>query len=174
MFKDTFANENLLTHLFHCAQEYKEEVIKILRVLLSKFHKGFDKQKGAIFGFGETAKDDTGNVLKICDLQDKSILLNAPLTNLGEERNVGAINYELNFRGRECFKTSAQNLVLNKSIDLITDYKNLRKYKKKATDIEDLKKKWNRKMEELEKQGLLDKEALSLSEEQKKLNDLTS
>ena len=63
--------------------------------------------------------------------------------------------------------------MLNKSIDLITDYKNLRKYKKKATDIEDLKKKWNRKMEELEKQGLLDKEALSLSEEQKKLNDLT-
>ena len=71
MFNDTLAKDHLLTHFFHCAKEYKEEGIKILRVVLSKFHKGFDDQKGAIFGFGETAKDDTGHVLKICDLEDK-------------------------------------------------------------------------------------------------------
>lgn len=172
IFKDTLAKDHLLTHLFHCANEYKEEVIKILRVVLPKFHKGFDKQKGAIFGFGETAKDDTGPVLKICELEDKSVLANALVTNLGEERNVGNMNYELNFRGREHFKTSTQNVVLNKSIDLITDFSNLSKFRRQAKDIEDLKQKWNKNMQDLEQQGLLDKEAKSLTEEHKKLNDL--
>ena len=172
MFKNTLAKNHLLHHLFHYADEYKEEVIKILRILLDKFRKGFEKQKGAIFGFGEAANDDTGHVLKISNLQDKSLLANAPISNIGSERNVGMLNTELNFRGRENFKTSSQNLVLNKSADLITDYSNLKKFRKPAKDIEELRQKWNKKMEDLEKQGLIDKEAISLSEERKKISDL--
>ena len=58
-------------------------------------------------------------VLKISTLEDKSILSNTPIHNLVEERSVGMLNYELNLRGRNQFKTSSQNLVLNKSTDLI-------------------------------------------------------
>ena len=44
-------------------------------------------------------------------------MLNRPITN-SDERNVGN---KLNFRGREFFVNSAQNL-LNESIDLLTDF----------------------------------------------------
>lgn len=173
MFKETLPKEHLVTNLFNCSQEYKGEVIKILRICLGKFHRGFDKQKGAIFGFGNTANADTGHVLKITSLADKSILIDTPVHNLGEERSVGWLNYELNFRGREHFNTSSQNLVVNKSTDLITDsFANFKKFRRQAKDIKDVKNQWNKKMEDLEKEGLSSQEAASLTEEHKRLRDL--
>ena len=172
MFKETLAKEHLLTHLFHYSHEYHEDVVKILKLVLKKFHIGFDKQKGAIFGFGSTSNDDTGHILKICSLNDKSILLNTPVHNLGSERSVGMINYELNLRGRENLESSSQNLVLNKSTDLLNNFKIYKKFRKQSRNIEDLKQKWSEKMEVLKQKGLLDKEAMSLAEERKKLSDL--
>jgi len=114
-----------------CSRHYKDEVVKIIRICLRKFSKGFEKQKGAIFGFGSTANDDTGSVLKLSTIEDKSILTNTPIHNLAEERNVGMLNYELNLRGRNQFKTSSQNLVVNKSTYFIRDdFQHLRKFTK--------------------------------------------
>ena len=173
MFKETLVKTHLSNVLFTTCREYEEEVIKIMKICLLKFQKGLDTQKGAIFGFGSNAQADTGNVLKICSLDDKSILSDAPTHNLGEERSVGMLNYELNIRGNEQFNTSSQNLVLNKSSDLIKKcFGNFRKFKKQAKDIKDLKYQWNEKMKVLEKEGLASKEAASLSEESKKLRDL--
>ena len=52
-------------------------------------------QKGAIFGFGTTAENDTGSILKLSSLEDKSIPADMPVHNLGEDRNVGMLNCEL-------------------------------------------------------------------------------
>ena len=172
MFKDTLAKQHLLTNLFDCAKQYRDEVIKILKICLGKFQRGFDNQKGAIFGFGDNANEDTGNVLKIAAIGDRSILANAPVHNLGEERSVGLLNYELNLRGREHFNTSSQNVVLNKSTDLITDFRNFKRFRTQAKVISDLKQQWNKKMEEIEKQGVSSQEAAALTEERKKLCDL--
>ena len=131
IFKDASYKDHLLQTLFSNADQYKDEVVKIIRICLGKFSKGFEKQKGAIFGFGKTANDDTGSVLKLSTIEDKSILTNTPIHNLAEERNVGMLNYELNLRGRNQFKTSSQNLVVNKSTDFIRDdFQHLRKFTK--------------------------------------------
>ena len=160
------AKDHLLDFLFNTCKEYEEEVLKILKICLLKFQKGFDKQKGAIFGFGTTAEEDTGNILKLCSLSDRTILSGEPVHNLGEERSVGMLNYELNIRGSEQFQTSSQNLVVNKSSDLIKKcFGNFKKFKKQAKDIRDLKHQWNDKMKALEKEGLASKEAASLTEE---------
>ena len=95
MFKDTLAKDKLLQVLFNTCQEYKEEITKILKLCLVKFQKGFDNQKGAIFGFDTHAEDETGDVLKMSELSDSSILKGAPVHNLGEERSVGMLTYKL-------------------------------------------------------------------------------
>ena len=118
----------------------------------------------AIFGFGATANDDNGSVPKLSSLDDKSILSDTPIHNLAEERNVGRLNFELNFRGRNQFKTSSQNLVLNKSTDLIrSNFEHLGKFKVQAKQIKELKQQWSRKMEEIEKEGMSLKDTASLT-----------
>ena len=83
------------------------------------------------------------------------------------------LNYELNLRGRNQIKTGSQNIVLNKSTDLIrNNFEQLRKFKKQAKDIQDVKQQWSNKMEEIEKEGMSLKEAASLTQERKKLKDL--
>ena len=74
MFKEALPSENLLTNLILYSTEYKEDVVKILKICLSKFELGFHKQKGAIFGFGSSAGEDTGSILKISSLENKSVL----------------------------------------------------------------------------------------------------
>ena len=65
IFKDASSKDHLLKTLFSYADQYKGEVVKIIRICLGKFKKGFEKQKDAIFGFGTTANDATGSVLKL-------------------------------------------------------------------------------------------------------------
>ena len=77
------------------------------------------------------------------------MLQNVPVHNLSEERIVGLLNYELDFRGWQNFGKTSQNLVQNKAKDLIDSsfkYKDISKFRKQAQDIRDLKLKWNEKM----------------------------
>ena len=120
MYNSSLPVDHLLKILLDTYHEYKSEVVKILRICLGKFAKGFDKQKGAIFGFGtHDATHDTGSILNICNFEDIAELQNVPVHNLGEERNVGLFTYEIDFRGRHNFKTASQNIVQNKVKDLI-------------------------------------------------------
>ena len=83
------------------------------------------------------------------------------------------LNYELGLRGRNQFQASSQNIVLNKSSDLIKDnFHHLNKFKKQAKDIKSLKGQWSCKMEEMEKKGMTLKEAASLAQVRKRLQDL--
>ena len=111
--------------------------------------------------------------MKIAGIQDISILNGAPVHNLGEERSVGMINHELEIRGKKHFNTSSQNLVLNNSVDLTSKcFSNYRKFKRPADDIKELKLEWNKKMNDLEKEGLGKQEVAALAQENKKLKDL--
>ena len=51
--------------------------------------------------------------------------------NLSEERSVGLLNYELGYHGHHNFDSSAQNIVLNKSCDLLERCEDFRKYNRK-------------------------------------------
>ena len=37
-----------------------------------------------------------------------------PVHNLGEERNVGMVNYEINLLGKHNLKTTSQKIVINR------------------------------------------------------------
>ena len=64
-------------------------------------------------------------------------------------------------------------MVLNRSTDKIRNkFKDLRKFKLPAKEIKELKLQWTNKMTEIEKEGLQLKEASSLAQEKKKLQDL--
>ena len=72
-FKNTLLNWELSQNLINVAQEYSREVCQLISLLLKKFAYGFEYQKGAIFGFGEKNSDNTGTILKLCDLDDEKI-----------------------------------------------------------------------------------------------------
>ena len=97
------------------------------------FADGLHLQKGAIFGFGPAASEEVSqNVLKISSA-DESILStldkNVQVHNIGEERNVGMITYELSIRGKDNLYSATRKVVLNRSIDLIkTNKQDFRKF----------------------------------------------
>ena len=63
---------------------------------------GLHHQKGAIFGFGPDASDETiNNVIKISSVDKKTLSTvdnNVQVHCIGEERNVGMINCKLSIR----------------------------------------------------------------------------
>ena len=83
-------------------EEYTSEIIPLVRILLKMFANGFEHQKGAIIGFGKNARKETSkNVAKICAMDAEEVQKldkNAQTLNIGEERNVGMMNYELSIR----------------------------------------------------------------------------
>ena len=71
-------------------EEYKPQVLKILKVILPALAEAFQTQKREIFGFG--SYNENSHNLSTMD-QDK--LEGAPVHNLDAERSVGFINYEI-------------------------------------------------------------------------------
>ena len=116
-FNDALPNPELSSHLIAVAMDYEREVCQFLKILLKKFSYGFEYQKGAIFGFGDRKNDELGTVLKLSKLGQEKIkaMVNVQMHNLGEERNVGFINYELDVRGKDNLEAVSRKLVLNKS-----------------------------------------------------------
>ena len=118
---------------------------QLISLLLKKFAYGFEYQKEAIFGFGEKKSDNAGSVLKLCDLDDEKInqLNQVQIHNLSEERSVGFVNYELDICGKQNLEYVPRAMVLNKSADLIKNLSDVRKYRKLAVEITELKFQWN-------------------------------
>ena len=126
-------------------------------------------------GFGD-GKGNSQNVTKISELNSKEISLldrNVPTHNLGEERSVGFINYEIGIRGKRNLESASKKMVINKSSDLIEGSKNdFRKFRKQANEIDKIKKNWNEKMKKLAEDGYNQKENENIRLEKQKLDDL--
>ena len=144
-------------------------------MLLKIFADGFEYQEGAILGFGERKDADTGTVTKISTLSEEKmeILDNVQTHNLGQERNVGFVNYELGIRGKHNLEAASRKMVLNKSADLISHSgSQYKKFRKQAAEIKELKVSWNRKMKGLEEKRFSQKEIVNTNLERQKLDDL--
>ena len=117
IFKESLPEKCLLDTLKESTQMYQSEVEKLLGLALKMFAEGFDHQKGAIFGFGPSAEKETGSVLKISTVDEDTLGKMdryVPVHNLGEERNVGMVNHELNIRGKQHLKTVSRKIVINR------------------------------------------------------------
>ena len=123
MFESSLPKTCLLESLREAISSYKDEILILMRLALKMFAEGFAHQKGAIFGFGPTEKNDCGTVLKISTLDSETLQTlddNVPVHNLQSERQVGEVNYGLHIRGKQNLATVSRKMVINRSIDLIT------------------------------------------------------
>ena len=68
--------------------------------------------------------------------------------NIGEERNVGMVNYESSIRGKNQLKTVSSKLVINKSYDLLS-HTFPSKYKTRSEKIKELGLEWTEKIKDL-------------------------
>ena len=85
--------------------------------------KGYEHQKGGIFGFGKKKYTDT-NVVKMCDMSEEQLKMldeNVQVHNLGEERNVGLVNYELSIIGKNNLDRVSRKIILKQAEDLVQD-----------------------------------------------------
>ena len=121
VFKLTLPKPTILSSIEACLQEHRNEVRGLLVLFLHSFAKGLSTQKGSLFGFGPTANEDTGSLLKIASASDDVLekLNTVPVHNLGEERSVGLVNYKMNIYGKRNLDTVSRSVILNKSSDLL-------------------------------------------------------
>ena len=121
----------------------------------------FSIQHGKIFGFGPEA-EMSPMIFKVSTVMEEEIhkLNSTEVYNLGEERSVGNINYELEIRGKRNLEASSKELLLNKSFDLLEKFGDLPKFqsfRKSAQVIKLIKFEWNDKMRKMEETGNLKK-----------------
>ena len=69
---------------------YSKEIINLLSIIMPKFADGFSTQRGALYGFGPNAENETDDLLKISNINAdmKRKLDKAPVHNLSEEHSV--------------------------------------------------------------------------------------
>ena len=84
--------------------------------------------------------------------------------NIGEERNVGMVNYESSIRGKNQLKTISSKLVINKSYDLLS-HTLPSKYKKRSKKIEELRLEWTENMKDLQKVGFEQQDLLNIKKD---------
>ena len=117
MFKEFLPEECLQDVLKEAAELYPKEIERLITLLLKMFAEGFDYQKGAIFGFGPSSNMETNSVLKIANVDDETLDKMdkfVPVHNLGEERNVGMVNYEIDIRGKRNLASASRKIVINR------------------------------------------------------------
>ena len=97
--------------------------------------------------------DDTGIVLKISDVSKEQleVLDKIQTHNLGEERCVGVVNYEIGIQGKENLNCVSKKMVLNKSFNLKSkDVPSFKKFVPIVQEIKEFKAEWNNKMKGLQ------------------------
>ena len=177
MFQHSLPEKVLLRTLTETVGLFSEDILILLQIALKLFADGFSYQKGNIFCFGPEAEGDCGTVLKIGQLDEYEIEKldkYVPTHNILSERLVGETNYELHIRGKANMATVSKNMVIKKSIDLISTKERgeFKKYRKAAKEIQELRVEWNEKMAKLQEAGYGAQEIKNLHQEQIKLKDL--
>jgi hypothetical protein len=172
-FQHTRNDEDICKAIVKVATAFQPQVTKLLKMILPKLAAGFQKQKGDIFGFSdfdESARSSVANM----DLQKMD---KAPIHNLAAERSVGFVNYELSRRGAKQLGSASASQVKAKSTDLIDrrepgSFRSYGSVVRKGGRMPEIILAWNRKQEELKKQGLQDKEIVNVAVDRRRNKDL--
>ena len=108
MFTSSLPDADVCLFIDECAAKHKDEIAELMRMMISKIADGFDLQRGAVFGFGTHANDDTETLFKVVNAteEEKEELDHTSVHNLGEERSVGSINNEIKIRGKRNLEIS--------------------------------------------------------------------
>ena len=168
--KDSLPKKLIQESIIDCASAYEKEVIDLLTIMLTRIAEGFSDQRGAVFGFGPKAQEETGNIFKIsgASATKKLKLEKALITNLPEERSVGFVNYELHLRGKENLESVSKKMLLAKNSDLIKNSlpkTKLKNFKQPANEIKTIKLDWINKLKKYQEEGYRQQELINLKNE---------
>ncbi|KAK6171675.1 hypothetical protein SNE40_018117 [Patella caerulea] len=169
-FQTTRYDDEVCNAIETVTSQHRDEVIKVIKMILPTLATGFQKQKGDIFEFG--GYEDSDHALSKMDTQK---LERAPIHNLDAKRSVGFVNYELKRRGAKELNAASSAQVKAKASDLIEarpsgsfkDYREIGTVK-----IPEILAAWNTRQSELMAQGLAEKEVSNLSVDKRRTSDL--
>ena len=172
-FKHSNFPEELLASARVVVQENKEQVVKVLTLLLPRLAKGWERQRGDQYGFGSCPDLECKERVSAMD-QEK--LKGAPVNNLDPEQSVGSINHERSVRGASQLAAASRAHVSGKGADLIKDETTDSRFRKLSGpegELSSIMKEWNEKQDELAAQGLDSKTVANLATDRQRNNDLT-
>lgn len=176
IFKSCIPDKAICKAIDESIQMYSDQIVPLMKLIVSKIADGFDVQRGAIFGFGTHANDDTGSVFNVSKATEDEMkeLDKTSVHNLSEERSVGSVNNELRIRGKRNLESVSRKLVLNKSFDLIEKKspEEYRRFRKPAQAITSLKVEWRQKMKVMEEDAFIQKESINSHIDSIKYRDL--
>ena len=154
-------------------EAHRADIVSALNILLPRLAEGWARQRGNQFGFGENAEDPSH--LKVSGF-DQEKLKEAPINNIPAERMVGSINHELKIRGAKNLKTASSSLVRGKGLELTKGQQiDVRKFKKlteNGGEIPNIIASWEKKQEDLKREGLDGKEMVNIAVDQRRNSDL--
>ena len=170
-FKHCSYSMDLLQPTLDVIEEYREDVVASLGIVLPKVAEGWLRQRGHVFEFGSSKEN---SMKKISEL-DQEALKDAPVTNLVSERAVGKTNYELKIRGAKQLKLASSSMVKASSSNLLEGKEvtqELRKIAGKGGALPHIIQKWEEGQQELKKNGFDSKEIANLSVDKQRNSDL--
>lgn len=173
-FKQTNFPEDLLVPARLVLTENKQLATQVIKLLLPRLAKGWEKQRGNEYSFG--VKPDLSAKDRVAAMDQDKLKL-APVNNLDPERSVGFINHERSVRGATQLSAASRAHVSGKGAELIagevTDGR-FRKLSGPDGDMTKLMVDWKQKQEELAAEGLDAKTVASLGIDRQRNNDLAT
>ena len=111
--------------------------------------KSFSDQRGATFGFGLKAKNDTGTILKVEGVTKakRRKLVNTSIHNLNREQSVGFTNDKLFICEKQYLEAALRKMIINKSSGIMNYAvpSDLRKFSKSVEELKEIKIEWKKK-----------------------------
>ena len=174
-FKECLFSPELLLPTKQVIIQYKEDLCKVIGLLLPMLADGWKKQRGDMFEFGEVSskKDDS----MVISSMDQEKLSRAPVHNLDSERAVGAVNYGLKVRGAKQIKAVSSSLVKAKASDLMKGKQvtgDMKKVMKKGGGVPEILAAWEERQRGLKKQGVDQREISSIAQDKQRNSDLAA
>ena len=172
-FESTRYPSDLLRPTELLIEQHRENIIRVLEILLPRLAEGWARQRGSQFQFGEDQEESCERKISNFD-QEK--LKEAPINNIPSERLVGSVNHELTVRGAKNLKTASSALVRGKGLKLTKGQEMDRKFVKmtqKDGELPRIVLAWEEKQKELMEQGLESKEIENMSVDKRRNADLT-
>ena len=146
--------EELLTPARLVLSENQQLATQVLKLLLPRLTKGWEKQRGDEYSFG--VKPDLSAKDRVACMDQEKLKL-APVNNLVPEKSVGLINHERAVCGATQLCATSKAHVSGKGAELIAgeakDGK-LRRLSGPDGDMTNLMVEWKQKQEELAAEGL--------------------
>ena len=164
--------QELLIPVKVVVEENRQEVMKVMKLMLSKLAAGWERQRGDMFEFGPNANPEASN--KVSEM-DQQALASAPINNIDAERQVGWVNYELAIRGKKELAAASRSHVKGKAAHLVKGEEVGREFKKMTSStgaFTSLIREWEDKQQKLKEDGLDNKGVANVAMEKQRNNDL--